>query len=206
MQMLLNSFKNIATVPDTYTYTSPIKQARYLWTLLFGFLTGDLNSIHVNPLTASEYKSKLGGLARHGVSTLAQAESFIFKIFKFTEPTEIIAKGYDNIRYLCPVNIGDKITYTYILISKKISEEKKFAECSWEMSATNQNGKKVFTAVWVIIYCAVEKKVQRVTMVPVPLGGGVIDCEMTDKEFYVMSAYKLAFFAVIGMFMYFVFR
>ncbi len=162
----LNSYHDIATVPEKYTYTSPKRRAKYLWTLLFGFLTGDLNPIHVNPFTTTNFKSRLGGLARHGISTLAQAESFIFKIFKFKEPTETIAKGYNNIRYLCPVNMGDKIIYTYTLLHKRVSEEKKYAECKWHIKGTNQKGKDVFTAEWIIIYSPVEKNLIKRTVYP----------------------------------------
>ncbi len=157
--LYLKSYSDIATIPENYTYTSPKKKAKYLWTLLFGFLTGDLNPIHINPFTTTNFKSKLGGLARHGISTLAQAESFIFKILKFAEPTEIIAKGYNNIRYLRPVNMGDKIMYTYTLLQKKLPETKCHAECIWQIKGMNQNGKDVFVAEWVIIYSAIQKNI-----------------------------------------------
>ena len=154
----LASYLDIATVPDNHSYTSPTKKVHYLWTLVFGLLTGDLNPVHINPFTSTSFKSKLGGLTRHGISTIAQAESFIFKIFSFEEPTEIIAKGYEKIRYLRPVNIGDSITYTYTLLRKKVSEEKKNALCAWQIKGTNQKGDDVFTAEWSILYSAAEKK------------------------------------------------
>ncbi|MEI6022523.1 MAG: MaoC/PaaZ C-terminal domain-containing protein [bacterium] len=157
MKKNLISYKDIATIPEGYVYKSPKIKSRYLWTLFFGFLTGDLNPVHINIFTYKKYKSKLGGLSRHGISTIAQAESFIFKIFTFIEPTEIIAQGYNVIRYLAPIHIGDTIEYSYTLVSKKISEEKESAKCTWLIVGTNQIGKQVFTCEWVVLYYKIER-------------------------------------------------
>ncbi len=164
--MHLNSYLEIATIPDKYTYTSPPKKARYLWTLLFGFLTGDLNPIHINPFTSLNYKSRLGGLARHGISTLAQAESFISKIFSFQEPTEAIAKGYNRIRYVQPLNMGESLTYFYRLVRKNIFKEKKYSECVWQIKGINKKGEDIFVAEWIIIYSPVEKNIVKTMVYP----------------------------------------
>jgi acyl dehydratase len=192
----LNSYLEIATIPDKHTYTSPPKTAKYLWTLLFGFLSGDLNPIHINPLTSKNYKSRLGGLARHGISTLAQAESFIFKIFSFTEPTEVIAKGYNSIRYFKPVNMGDKITYTYTLLRKKVVEEKKYAECIWQVKGTNQKGTDVFVAEWIIIYSPIEKNI--IKAVVYPLGWLFGPMEVHDTPLKVWGL-RLWIFICVGV-------
>ncbi|MES2225062.1 MAG: MaoC/PaaZ C-terminal domain-containing protein [Patescibacteria group bacterium] len=158
MKKLLD-FADIKDIPDGYIYTSPQKRAWYLWTLFFGFITGDLNPIHVNFLTSTSYKSTLGGLARHGISTIAEAESFIFNIFKFEVPTEIIALGYSNITYKKPVNIGNKITYTYTLLSKNIKEKRNYAQCIWHISGNNDKGVEIFTAEWTVRYSTIEMNI-----------------------------------------------
>jgi len=192
----LNSYLEITTIPDKYTYTSPPKKAKYLWTLLFGFLTGDLNPIHINPFTSKNYKSRLGGLARHGISTLAQAESFIFKIFSFTEPTEVIAKGYNSIRYIQPVNMGDSLTYTYNLVRKKVVEGKKYAECVWQIKGTNKKGKDVFVAEWVVIYSAIEKNIVKTFVRPFGWFGGQLEVHDTPVRIFFL---RLWIFVCLGV-------
>ncbi len=186
---LLTSFLEISTVQDNYTYTSPKKKSNYLWTLLFGFLTGDVNPIHINPFTAVNYKSRLGGLARHGISTLAQAESFIFKIFSFKEPTEIIAKGYNKIRYLRPVNIGNKMTYTYTLLQKKIVEEKKYAECVWSIQVTDQRNENVLLAEWVVIYSPVQENIVKTYIRPFYWFGHPIEVHSTPTNIFIQRLF-----------------
>lgn len=199
---VLSSYQDIASIPDKYTYTSPKRKAKYLWTLLFGFLTGDLNPIHINPFTTVNFKSRLGGLARHGISTLAQAESFIFKIFKFKEPTEIIAKGYNNIRYLSAVNMGDKLTYTYTLLHKRVSGEKKYAECKWQIEGVNQKSKKVFIAEWVIIYSPVEKNLITTHVSPIPFLTNPMEVQDTPTNIWLLRLWILVCVGVICFMIY----
>lgn len=165
MKKLFN-FADIKDIPDGYVYASPQKRAWYLWTLFFGFITGDLNPIHVNFFTSTSYKSTLGGLARHGISTIAEAESFIFKIFKFEVPTEIIALGYSHISYLKPVNIGNKIVYSYKLLSKTIKEKRNYAQCVWYVSGKNDKDLEVFNAEWMVRYSTIELNIVKAQAYP----------------------------------------
>jgi acyl dehydratase len=198
----LNSYADVASVPNNYTYVSEKKRARYFWTLIFGLISGDLNPIHINPLTSKNYKSKLKGLARHGISTIAQAESFIFKILSFTEDTEIIAKGYNSIRYTRPVNMGDSITYTYVLLGKKVIEDKKQSECVWQIKGVNQNGKDIFIAEWIILYSAVEKNIITTEISPLPLFTPPMQIEDTPIRIFLLRMFILLAVCVIAFMLY----
>ena len=183
--MHLNSYLDIETVSDTYSYISPKKKATQIWTFLFGLLSGDMNPIHINPFTSMNFKSRLGGLSRHGISTLAQAESFIFKVLKFKEPTEIIAKGYNSIDYAKPVRIGDKLIYTYTLLRKKVNVAKKYSQCIWQIKGTNQQGEDVFSAEWVIMYFPIQKNLIKARVYPAGwLLGGSVELEDTPTRIF----------------------
>jgi acyl dehydratase len=153
----LNSFEDIVNIIDGFSYTSTSKKVKYFYTFLFGLITGDMNPIHINPITSRKYNSKFGGLARHGVSTLAQAESYIFNIFIFVKPVEIIAIGYRNVSYKKPVLIGDNIKYVYTLLEKKLLANK-YTECTWLIQCLNQNNEETMTANWVVRYYPVIAK------------------------------------------------
>ncbi len=172
--MKLNSFKEIMTLSEEYTYNSPSRKIRYIWTFIFGLVSGDLNPVHINFLTSGAYKSKFKGHVRHGISSVAQAESYIFKALEFEEPTEVLSKGYNRIEYKNPVRIGEIIHYTFKLSSKKIVGENKFAECVWLVEGW---GKKelLFSAEWIILYFPVELR----TMTWVPPIPGAIPIEIT---------------------------
>ena len=169
MAKKLTSYQDIESIPLQYTYVSKPHKAWAIWTFLFGLLTGDLNPIHINWFRAKNYKSRLGGLSRHGISTVAQTESFIFDIFSFENTTEIIGRGYQKIRYFKPVNMGDKITSTFILIGKKVSSEKKYASCLWHITSVNQKGETVIEAQWDIVYVPIEKNLVKDYISPFPL-------------------------------------
>jgi acyl dehydratase len=127
------------------------KKIWYLWTFIFGLLTGDLNPAHINIFTFKKNKSKFKGLVAHGISTVAKGEGFILKIFHFEKVTETIAKGYRDIRYLRPVFMGDLIEYRYTILEKNIKKES-CCECLWLVEGYNQDKKQVFSAKWEIVY------------------------------------------------------
>ncbi len=73
--IMFDTYEDVSKLEIGAVYTLKQKRARYWWTLLFGITTGDLNPMHINYFGAKRYKSHLGGLARHGVSMLADCEA-----------------------------------------------------------------------------------------------------------------------------------
>ncbi|MEI8092297.1 MAG: MaoC/PaaZ C-terminal domain-containing protein [bacterium] len=106
----MESYRDIQTIFDAYkdtgeqfTYVSEPIIATAEYTEKFADLTGDHNPIHVDP--NPKFTSRFGsGRIRHGISTVAQMEPEIFKIFNIQQQEEIIAYKY-TITYKKPVKI-----------------------------------------------------------------------------------------------------
>ncbi len=153
----LQSYTDLPTIPLGYTHTAKPRKVRYLWTFFFGLIVGDMNPVHIHPIDSFDYKSRFKRrFVRHGISSIAEAESGIFRIFDFAQPIEILAKGYNAIKYHRPVHMGDKITYSYTLTAQKISVEKRWSECTWVVTAANQRNEVVFSAEWIVMYAAIQ--------------------------------------------------
>jgi 3-hydroxybutyryl-CoA dehydratase len=108
---------------------------------VYGFagITGDLNALHVNEQVMAE--SRYGRRIAHGVLTVG---------FMSTASTMMIDKlggtavsyGYDRIRFIKPVYIGDTVTIRYEL-SERLEKERRTVAA---VEATNQDGETVSVA------------------------------------------------------------
>jgi 3-hydroxybutyryl-CoA dehydratase len=112
---------------------------------LFAGITGDLDRNH----TDEEYckQSGLGGRVAHGallVGYMSTASTLIIQ--GFGRP--IVSQGYDHVRFLRPVFIGDTITVTYEIVDVDRARDRTTAN----VSVHNQRSELV----------AVAKHIQRV--------------------------------------------
>jgi 3-hydroxybutyryl-CoA dehydratase len=108
---------------------------------VYGFagITGDLNALHVNEQVMAQ--SRYGRRIAHGVLTVG---------FMSTASTMMIDKlggtavsyGYDRIRFIKPVFIGDTVTIRYE-ISERLEKERRTVAA---VEATNQDGETVSVA------------------------------------------------------------
>ncbi len=109
---------------------------------LFAGITGDFSPNHINRQYME--KSSYGRLMAHGallvgfmstVSTMAIAET--------READEIpVSVGYDRIRFLQPVFLGDTVTVTYKIIEIEHSRKRSYAD----IELINQNRELVAVA------------------------------------------------------------
>ena len=84
---------------------------------LFAGITGDLSPNHVNKVYME--KSSYGKLMAHGalmVGFMSTASTMILANVRETDETPV-SLGYDRIRFLKPVFLGDTITVNYEIVS-----------------------------------------------------------------------------------------
>jgi 3-hydroxybutyryl-CoA dehydratase len=128
-------------------YVKPGDEVRFSKTVgesdvyLFAGITGDLSYNHVN----EEFmrKSSYGRRIAHGalmVGFMSTASTMMIDFAKGTEGDETpVSLGYDKIRFLGPVFIGDTITVTYRITAVDAARRRSTSE----IAITNQNGELV---------------------------------------------------------------
>jgi 3-hydroxybutyryl-CoA dehydratase len=125
-------------------YVSPGQEVTFSKTVgeadvyLFAGITGDLSSNHVNEqvMSRSKYKHRIA----HGalmVGFMSTASTRMIDEHAGISKTETpVSLGYDKIRFLRPVFIGDTVTVRYKI--KEIDPAKRRSRS--EISVVNQNG------------------------------------------------------------------
>ena len=106
---------------------------------LFAGITGDFDPIHVDEAYAS--RTEFGGRIAHGALILGYMSTASTLIHQgFGRP--LVSLGYDRIRIIKPVLIGDTITVTYTVASVDIEKSRTIAD----VIVTNQRGELVVVA------------------------------------------------------------
>lgn len=109
---------------------------------LFGGITGDLAAYHVDE--AAMRRTDLGRRVAHGVLLLGLGSAVSSKFWTTYEGDgRTISYGYDRVRFVRPVFIGDSVTVHYELTDYDDSARKAFAT----ITATNEHGDVVLSAV-----------------------------------------------------------
>ena len=106
---------------------------------LFAGITGDLDSNHVD----EEYTSKtsLGGRVAHGALILGYTSAASTRILEdFERP--MVSVGYDRVRFIKPVRLGDTITVLYTITSLIPEKERMVSR----IEVTNQRQELVLVA------------------------------------------------------------
>lgn len=102
----------------------------------FAGITGDLSPNHVNK--AYMEKSSFGKLIAHGalmIGFMSTTSTLILANVRDADETPV-SLGYDRIRFLKPVFLGDTITTTYEVVS--INQEQRRSEA--DIRQVNQHG------------------------------------------------------------------
>ena len=103
---------------------------------LFAGITGDLSPNHVNK--AYMEKSSYGRLMAHGalmIGFMSTASTMAVAHTREAEETAV-SLGYDHIRFLAPVFLGDTITVDYEITEINIERKRSTAD----IRITNQDG------------------------------------------------------------------
>jgi 3-hydroxybutyryl-CoA dehydratase len=110
-------------VGQRYTFSKTVGETDVL---MFAGITGDFSPTHVNDQYAKE-RSNLGGRIAHGAlmvgyMSTASTKSIDHVIHKEGLSDFPVSSGYDKLRFLKPVALGDTITVVYEVI--KVDKEK----------------------------------------------------------------------------------
>jgi 3-hydroxybutyryl-CoA dehydratase len=112
---------------------------------LFAGITGDFSPNHVN----AEYMktTPYGGIIAHGALIVGLMSTCSTKVLDSAAlPRPAVSYGYDRVRFVKPVRVGDTITITYEVVSANLDEAKTTAA----ITATNQTGEVVAVATHIL--------------------------------------------------------
>jgi acyl dehydratase len=112
---------------------------------LFAGITGDFSPNHVN----AEYMkmTPYSGIIAHGVLVVGLMSTCSTKVLDYAlSPRPAVSYGYDRIRFIKPVHVGDTVTVTYEIISADPHE----ARTTAQVTATNQIGDVVAVATHIL--------------------------------------------------------
>ena len=111
---------------------------------LFAGITGDFSVNHVNEQYMAH--SKFGRRIAHGALIVGYMSTcstmMIDKCRGATRETTPVSLGYDRVRFLAPVFIGDTVTLTYTIAEVDAQKRQSLAD----IEVVNQNGVRVAVA------------------------------------------------------------
>ena len=112
---------------------------------LFAGITGDFSPNHVN----DEYmkKTRYGKIIAHGVLLVGFMSTCSTKVIDTVE-RPAVSYGYDRVRFVRPVFVGDTITVEYEVTEEDADNDRTFAN----VRVTNQDGEVVAVATHILKY------------------------------------------------------
>ncbi len=125
----------------TYTFSKTVGETDIY---LFAGISGDLGPNHVN----EEYMSKTryGKRIAHGVLSVAYMSTCSTKAIEAIGNRPAVSYGYDRVRFIKPVFIGDTVSIEYRIVER--DDEK--GEVRAQVTATNQRSEVVTVATHIL--------------------------------------------------------
>jgi acyl dehydratase len=128
-------------VGDSVTFSKTVGETDIY---LFAGITGDFSVNHVNEQYMA--RSKFGRRIAHGallIGYMSTCSTMIIDKCQGTARDETpVSLGYDRVRFLAPVFIGDTVTVTYAIAEVDAQKRQSIAD----IEVTNQNGTLVTVA------------------------------------------------------------
>jgi 3-hydroxybutyryl-CoA dehydratase len=128
-------------VGDTVTFAKTVGETDVY---LFAGITGDFSVNHVNEQYMAQ--SKYGRRIAHGaliVGYMSTCSTSMIEQCRGTASDETpVSLGYDRVRFLAPVFIGDTVTLTYTIVEVDPHKRQSLAD----ISVVNQRGELVTVA------------------------------------------------------------
>jgi acyl dehydratase len=131
----MNDTDSIRTFPvgKSVTFSKTVSESDIY---LFAGITGDFDPIHVDQEFART--TQYGQRIAHGALTLGYMSTASTLIHQgFGRP--LVSLGYDRIRIVAPVFVGDTVTVTYTVTATDLERSRTTADCI----ARNQRGETV---------------------------------------------------------------
>jgi acyl dehydratase len=132
-------------VGDSVTFSKTVSESDVY---LFAGITGDLSPNHVDEVFMK--RTPYGGRIAHGALLIGYMSNTSTKIIEHSDPgdgTEVpVSLGYDRIRFLGAVGIGDTIAVTYTI--REVDELRRRSVAS--IVVTNQRGEEVAVATHIL--------------------------------------------------------
>lgn len=129
------------TVGMEFAFTKTVGEAD-----VYGFagISGDFSPNHVD----SEYMSKTryGQRIAHGVLTIAFMSTCSSKLIESLGNPPTVSYGYDRVRFIKPVFIGDTLTARYTVAEVDEEAQRSFSD----VKVFNQNGELVTVATHIL--------------------------------------------------------
>ena len=124
-------------VGDTYRFAKTVGETDVV---LFAGITGDFSDTHINEQYMKE-RSNLGGRIAHGALIIGYMSTVstisIAHVIHQEGLTDFpVSAGYDKLRFLKPVRLGDTVTVTYTVSSVDKDRGRSVAK----VEAVDQNG------------------------------------------------------------------
>jgi acyl dehydratase len=128
---------------------------------LFAGVTGDFSANHVNEDVMR--KSQFGRRVAHGallVGFMSSASTRMIETFGASAAgrATAVALGYDSIRFIAPVFIGDTITVRYRVARIEPERERSYAD----IVVTNDRGQEVAVAQGILKWVTIQAGARRV--------------------------------------------
>jgi acyl dehydratase len=114
---------------------------------LFAGITGDFSPNHVN---AEHMKSTpYGTIIAHGALVVGLMSTCSTRVLDHAATSRpAVSYGYDRIRFVRPVRVGDTITVTYEIVAADHATAKTLAD----VTAVNQHGETVVVATHILMF------------------------------------------------------
>jgi 3-hydroxybutyryl-CoA dehydratase len=132
----------LAQVGASVTFSKTVSESDIY---LFAGITGDLSPNHVN----AEYMkaTRYGRIIAHGVLLMGYMSNCSTRIIEQVK-RPAVSLGYDRVRFLKPVFVGDTVTVVYEVTEQDAENERTLAQ----VTATNQHGEVVAVAMHILKY------------------------------------------------------
>jgi acyl dehydratase len=142
-KIMSNSGLDFVEVGENYTFAKTVGETDVV---LFAGITGDFSDNHINDQYMKE-KSNLGGRIAHGallIGYMSTASTLsVAHIIHKDDLTDFpVSGGYDKVRFLRPVPLGDTITIHYTVQTVDRERGRSVAK----IEAVNQHGEIVAVA------------------------------------------------------------
>ncbi|HEY8440656.1 MAG TPA: MaoC/PaaZ C-terminal domain-containing protein, partial [Xanthobacteraceae bacterium] len=133
--------KFFVRIGDSVTFSKTVGETDIY---MFAGITGDFSVNHVNEQYMAQ--SKFGRRIAHGalmVGYMSTCSTMMIEQCRgATSATTPVSLGYDRVRFLAPVFIGDTITLTYTIAEVDAQKRRSLAD----IEVVNQNGVQVAVA------------------------------------------------------------